>query len=172
MKKNQILGDLIANVKVDNPIHQVKGDEGDGKEDPGILVNVRWSDAQHLMQVLLALQVPDLFGCEGLKNFRIVHHRALVVTSLIGGMSRMVGREKVFIVVLLHLRIVEHSHGHVSLIGGHRRNGTQSRGYVLIQRVVMVANLSWRVDKYAFIVRKAYRRRRPHGHGSIHVVHI
>ena len=34
MEHYQLLGDFVADVQVDDPVHQVEADESDGKEDP------------------------------------------------------------------------------------------------------------------------------------------
>lgn len=44
-------------MKVDDPVHQIEGDEGDREKDPRVFVNVRRGDAHHFLQVLLALQL-------------------------------------------------------------------------------------------------------------------
>ena len=40
VQKDQVLRHLIADMEVDDPVHEVKGDEGNRKEDAGVLVDV------------------------------------------------------------------------------------------------------------------------------------
>ena len=37
---------------VDDPVHELEADEGDGEDDPGVLVNVGGRDAEHPVDVL------------------------------------------------------------------------------------------------------------------------
>ncbi len=59
VQHHQVLGDLVAHVEVDDPVHQVEAGERHREEDPGVLVNVRRADPHHFLQVLPAL---DLLG--------------------------------------------------------------------------------------------------------------
>ena len=40
VKHNKFFGYLVTDMQVDDPVHQVETDEGDGKENPGVFVNV------------------------------------------------------------------------------------------------------------------------------------
>ena len=52
MKIDEVTDDLITQMLVNNPVHQLEACEGDGKKDTAVLVNVRGSHAEHLVQVL------------------------------------------------------------------------------------------------------------------------
>ena len=55
-QQDQVRNDLLRDVEVDDPVHEVEAGEGDGEEDAGVLVNVGGRDAAHLLQVLLAVE--------------------------------------------------------------------------------------------------------------------
>ena len=55
-EEDQIGYDLLGDVQVDDPVHQVEADEADREEDAAVLVNVGGRDAAHLLQVLLAVK--------------------------------------------------------------------------------------------------------------------
>lgn len=40
MEQDEVLGHLVADVQVDDPVHEVEAGEGDGEEDAAVLVNV------------------------------------------------------------------------------------------------------------------------------------
>lgn len=50
--EDEILGDNIGDVQIDDPIHEVEADEADGKDDAGVLVNVGWREAPQLVEIL------------------------------------------------------------------------------------------------------------------------
>ena len=54
VEEDEVLRDLVADVQVDDPVHEVEAGEGDGEEDTAVLVNVRRRHPHHLLQVLLA----------------------------------------------------------------------------------------------------------------------
>ena len=54
MEQDEVLGHLVADVQVDDPVHEVETREGDGEEDAAVLVDVRRRHSHHLLQVLLA----------------------------------------------------------------------------------------------------------------------
>ena len=39
MEQHEVLGDLVADVQVDDPVHEVEAGEGDGEEDAAVLVD-------------------------------------------------------------------------------------------------------------------------------------
>lgn len=51
MKVNEITNDLITEMLVYDPIHQLKTDERDREKDATVFVNVRGCHAKHLIQV-------------------------------------------------------------------------------------------------------------------------
>jgi hypothetical protein len=55
-QEDQVGDDLLRDVQVDDPVHQVEADEADGEENAAVLVNVGGGDAAHLLQVLLAVE--------------------------------------------------------------------------------------------------------------------
>ena len=61
VEQDEVLGHLIADVQIDDPVHEVEAGEGDGEEDAAVLVNVRRRHSHHLLQVLLAR---DLGGAQ------------------------------------------------------------------------------------------------------------
>ena len=40
MKVNEVIDDLIAQMLVNDPVHELEAREGDGKKDSAVLVNV------------------------------------------------------------------------------------------------------------------------------------
>ena len=52
VKVDEVGGHLVADVQVDDPVHQVEAKEGEGEEDAAPLVNVRRGDAHHLVELL------------------------------------------------------------------------------------------------------------------------
>ena len=57
----QLLGNFVADVQVDDPVHQVEADESDGKEDPWVLIDVRWAEKEAYHTVQFGL--PSVTGC-------------------------------------------------------------------------------------------------------------
>ena len=85
MQHHEVVGDLVAHVEIDYPVHEVEAGEGDGEEDPGVLVNVRRGDAHHLLKVLLALYGLHRRRRRGLDHWgwrrRRVHLRRMVTSD-------------------------------------------------------------------------------------------
>ena len=52
MKVNEVINDVITQVLVDDPVHELEARKGDWKNDAAVLVNVRGRHAEHLVQVL------------------------------------------------------------------------------------------------------------------------
>lgn len=52
-QEHQIIGDHVAHMQVDDPVHQVEADEAHGEYDARVLVDIRWRDAQELVDVLM-----------------------------------------------------------------------------------------------------------------------
>ncbi len=48
-KEDKVGDDLLRDVEVDDPVHQVEADEADGEEDAAVLVDVGGRDAAHLL---------------------------------------------------------------------------------------------------------------------------
>lgn len=40
--KNEIFVRVVGDVKVNYPVHQIKTDKTDRKDDPGVFIDVRW----------------------------------------------------------------------------------------------------------------------------------
>jgi len=40
VEQDEVLGHLVADVQVDDPVHEVEAGKGDGEEDAAVLVNV------------------------------------------------------------------------------------------------------------------------------------
>ena len=58
LEVNEVFDDVVAQVLVDDPVHELEARKGDGKNDAAVLVNVRGRHAEHLVQVLhVALRV-------------------------------------------------------------------------------------------------------------------
>ena len=51
LKEDQVLYHNIGEVVVDDPVHQLEAAEGDGEEDPAVLVDVGGGDAEHGVDV-------------------------------------------------------------------------------------------------------------------------
>lgn len=51
-QQHQVVGHHVAYVQVDDPVHEVEAHEADWKHYPGVLVNVRGSDAQQFVDIL------------------------------------------------------------------------------------------------------------------------
>ena len=49
---DEVLGDLVADVEVDDPVHEVEAEEGEREEDAAPLVDVGRRDPHHLVQLL------------------------------------------------------------------------------------------------------------------------
>ena len=49
---DEVLCDLVADVEVDDPVHEVEAEEGEREEDAAPLVDVRRRDPHHLVQLL------------------------------------------------------------------------------------------------------------------------
>ena len=49
---DEVLQDLVTQVLVNDPVHQLEAGEGHGEDDPAVLVNVRGRHAEHLVQLL------------------------------------------------------------------------------------------------------------------------
>lgn len=45
-QEHQIVGNDVAHVQVDNPVHQVEADKANGEHYTGVLVNIGWGDSQ------------------------------------------------------------------------------------------------------------------------------
>ena len=60
MQHHQVGRDLVADMQINDPIHQIEASERDGEEDARVFVDVRRGDAEHLLQVLLARQLLQL----------------------------------------------------------------------------------------------------------------
>lgn len=52
MEVHKILDHVIAEVLVDDPVHELEASESDGEHDPTVLVNVRSRHTEHLVQFL------------------------------------------------------------------------------------------------------------------------
>ena len=55
-EENQVGHNLLGDVEVNDPVHEVEAGEAHREEDAAVLVNVRGRDAAHLLQVLLAVE--------------------------------------------------------------------------------------------------------------------
>ena len=57
-KVDKVLDDIITQVLVDDPVHELEARKGDGEYYAAVLVNVRGRHAEHLVQILhVALRV-------------------------------------------------------------------------------------------------------------------
>ena len=52
LQVDEVLQDFVAQVLVNDPVHQLEAGEGHGEDDPAVLVNVRGRHAEHLVQLL------------------------------------------------------------------------------------------------------------------------
>ncbi len=49
MEVDEVVDFVVAEVLVDDPVHQLEAGEGDGEDDAGVLVDVRRSHSEHLV---------------------------------------------------------------------------------------------------------------------------
>ena len=58
MEIDKVVDNMVAQMLVNDPIHELEACKGDGEKDTAVLVNVRGCHAEHLVQVLhIALRV-------------------------------------------------------------------------------------------------------------------
>lgn len=58
MEVDEVVDDMVAQVLIDDPVHELEAGEGHWENDPTVLVNVRSRHAEHLVQVLhVALRI-------------------------------------------------------------------------------------------------------------------
>ena len=73
---DEVRGDLVADVEVDDPVHEVEAEEGEGEEDAAPLVDVRRRDPHHLVQ-LLRLARQDVRQRDGPDQIQLPQHATL-----------------------------------------------------------------------------------------------
>lgn len=76
VQHHEVLSHFVADVKVDDPVHQVETGEGHRKEYSRVLVDVRRRNAHHLLQVFPAGHLVRAHGSHG-HLLRREHHRRL-----------------------------------------------------------------------------------------------
>ena len=65
MEIDKVVDNMVAQMLVNDPIHELEACKGDGEKDTAVLVNVRGCHAEHLVQVLhIALRIGG-WGCRG-----------------------------------------------------------------------------------------------------------
>ena len=52
MEIDKVVDNMVAQMLVNDPIHELEACKGDGEKDTAVLVNVRGCHAEHLVQVL------------------------------------------------------------------------------------------------------------------------
>ncbi|KAJ4429388.1 hypothetical protein ANN_21545 [Periplaneta americana] len=63
IQEHQVVSDHVADVQIDDPVHEVEADEADREDDARVLVDVAGGDAVQLVDVFA--RVNQVLGCLG-----------------------------------------------------------------------------------------------------------
>ena len=50
--EDEIVGQIVGNVQVNDPVHEIEADETDGEHDTRILVDIGWREAVEFVKIL------------------------------------------------------------------------------------------------------------------------